>query len=110
MFIRMYNFFFLICVFILLEQHGPRYITTAACREHVYPQLTTKLQPFLPEAVAGSTMLVWEVHVVLCLAAFMGSCDRSPDHTTWSTSLPLLLAVCDRILRAQDSLEPIGNS
>ena len=54
-------------------------------------------------------MRVWQVHTVLCIVAFIASCDRSPDHTTWSTPLPLLLAVRDRIIRAQDSPEPIGN-
>ena len=58
-------------------------------------------------------MPVWQVRAVLCLGAFTGSCDRSPDHTTtWSTSLlrQLLLAVRDRIIRAQHSPEPTGNS
>ena len=55
-------------------------------------------------------MRVSQVRAVLCLVAFIGSCDRSLDHTTWSTSLPLMLFVRDRIIREQDSPEPTGKS
>ena len=83
--------------------------SNSSSKEHAYPQLTTstKLQPCRPEPVAGSTMRVWQVRAVLrvCLIAFIGACNRSPDHTT--TSLPLLLAVRDRIIRALYSPEPI---
>ena len=71
-------FLSLICVFILLgaQPKSPinSYITTAACREHAYPQLTTKLQPCRPEAAAGSTMRVWQIRAVLR----MPSCSSSP--------------------------------
>ena len=98
-------------VFLFCSEHSPRAQTTdsnSSTREHAYPQLTTKLQFCRLEAAAGSAMRVWQVRAVLCLVAFTGFCDRSPDHTT--TSLPLLLAVRDRIIRAQDSPEPIGKS
>ena len=64
-------------------------------RACLYPRLTTKIQPCRTATAAPrSTMRVWEVRAVLWPVAFVGACDRSPDHTT-TTSLCrcLLLAV-----------------
>ena len=68
-------------------QEARQQMTTAACREHASPQLTTKLQPCRPEAAAtGSIMCVWQVRAVLYLVTFIRACDRSPDHPTTSTA------------------------
>ena len=68
-------------------QEARQQMTTAACREHASPQLTTKLQPCRPEAAAtGSIMCVWQVRAVLYLVTFIRACDRSPDHLTTSTA------------------------
>ena len=69
-------------------------ITTAPCREHAYPQLTTKLQPSHQAAGAGSIMSVRQVRAV----AFIGACNRSPDHANTSAAAAAAACVCCVIL------------